>query len=161
MACGRVSQSSAILYIFFIFYLHYSTYKTIFSFADIPEAYKDMPKVDFYLENLHFADVPHFIAKPRVQNCTRNNRPCCSTRLCLIYSLLRLSRSGYINLNPGPTAASNNSFKCPICERAVAKTHRAVECDICLRWCHIKCGRVSPSEYDKLQLLDHFYWNCP
>ena len=47
-----------------------------------------------------------------------------------------------------------------ICERAVAKTHRAVECDICLRCWHIKCGRVSPSEYDKLQLLDHFYWNC-
>ena len=48
-----------------------------------------------------------------------------------------------------------------ICERAVAKTHCAVECDICRRCWHIKCGRVSPSEYDKLQLLDHFYWNCP
>ena len=56
---------------------------------------------------------------------------------------------------------SNNRTKCPVCERAVAKTHRAIECDICLRWCHIKCGRVSPSEYDKLQLLDYFYWNCP
>ena len=161
MACRRVSESSAILYIFFIFYLHYSTYKNIFSVVDIPEVYKDKPKLDFYLENLHIADIPHFIAKPCVQNFTRKNRPCCSTRFHLIYSSLRLSLSGDINLNPGPAAASNHSPKCPICERAVAKTHCAVECDICLRWCHIKCGRVSPSEYDKLQLLHHFYWNCP
>ena len=70
MACRRFSESSAILYIFFIFYLHYSTYKNIFSVVDIPEVYKDKPKLDFYLENLHIADIPHFIAKPRVQNCT-------------------------------------------------------------------------------------------
>ena len=158
MACGCVSQSSAIIYIYFIFYLHYSTYKNIFSIVDLPEA---KPKVDFYPENLHIAVIPHFIAKPRVQNCTPRNRPFCSNRSRLTYSLLRLSLSGDIHPNPGPAAASNNCPKCPICERAVAKTHRAIECDICLRWCHIKCGRVSPSEYDKLQLLDYFYWNCP
>ena len=123
MAFGRVSQSSAILYIFCIFYLHYSTYKNIFSIVDIPEVYKDKPKVDFHLENLHIADIPYFIAKPRVQNCTRKNRPCCSTRFRLIYSSLGLSLSGDINLNPGPAAASNLGPKCPICERAVAKTH--------------------------------------
>ena len=70
MACGCVSQRSAILYIFFILYLHYSTYKNIFSIVDLPEAYKDKPKVDFYPENLHIAVIPHFIAKPRAQNCT-------------------------------------------------------------------------------------------
>ena len=127
-------------------YLHYSTYKNIFSIVDLPEAYKDKSKVDFYPENLHIDNIPHFIAKPRVQNCTPRNRPFCSTRSRLTYSLLRLSLSGDIHPNPGPAAASNNSPKCPICERAVAKTHRAIECDTCLRWCHIKCGRVSPSE---------------
>ena len=114
MACGCVSQSSAILYVFFIFYLHYSTSKNIFSIVDLPEAYKDKPKVDFYPENLHIAVIPHFIAKPRVQNCTPRNRPFCSNRSRLTYSLLRLSLSGDIHPSPGPAAASNNSPKCPV-----------------------------------------------
>ena len=74
------SELRRVIYIYFYIYRHYSTYKNIFSIADLPEAYKDKPKVDFYHENLHIAVIPHFIAKPRVQNCTPRNRPFCSNR---------------------------------------------------------------------------------
>ena len=63
--------------------------------------------------------------------------------------------SGDIELNPGPTR-----HPCGVCSRSVAKTHRAVLCDICDLWQHIKCVNISPSDYEKLSTSDE-PWNCP
>ena len=41
-------------------------------------------------------------------------------------------------------------FPCGICEGAVAKTHRAVFCDVCTRWIHIKCNNISSTQYNSL-----------
>ncbi|XP_068714326.1 uncharacterized protein [Montipora foliosa] len=70
------------------------------------------------------------------------------------FHLTRIIRSGDISTNPGPD-------KCPVCNNTVAKNHRALSCDTCNQWCHIKCGKVKPREYKKLQLVDNFSWNCP
>ena len=70
------------------------------------------------------------------------------------FHLTRIIRSGDISTNPGPD-------KCPVCKNTVARNHRALSCDTCNQWCHIKCGKVKPSEYKKLQLVDNFSWNCP
>lgn len=43
-----------------------------------------------------------------------------------IYKLSLLILSGDIALNPGPA-----KFPCKVCSKAVAKTHRAVQCDEC------------------------------
>ena len=51
--------------------------------------------------------------------------------------------------------------KCPFCNRAVAVTHRAVECDCCSNWVHIKCGKVSPEQYEQYRELEEFNWLCP
>ena len=69
--------------------------------------------------------------------------------------------SGDICPNPGPSATANISAKCAVCARTVAKTHRAVNCDSCSRWCHIKCGCVSVNEYRRMQLEEEFPWICP
>jgi hypothetical protein len=53
-----------------------------------------------------------------------------------------------VNINPGPRRGSARvAFKhpCSICYRSVAKTHRAVLCDSCDLWSHIKCTSVSPT----------------
>ena len=52
---------------------------------------------------------------------------------------------GDIETNPGP-------IKCPckICNKPVARTHRALQCDECDQWVHIKCGDISPIEYENL-----------
>ena len=69
--------------------------------------------------------------------------------------------SGDICPNPGPSATAIISAKCAVCARTVAKTHRAVNCDSCSRWCHIKCGCVSVNEYRRMQLEEEFPWICP
>ena len=52
---------------------------------------------------------------------------------------MRLYRSGDIDLNPGPD-------KCSVCNKRIARNHRAVNCDNCSMWCHIKCASIKPSE---------------
>lgn len=48
-------------------------------------------------------------------------------------SVLLLER--YVAVNPGPTR-----FPCDVCNRPVAVNHRALQCDGCSVWTHIKCG---------------------
>lgn len=43
----------------------------------------------------------------------------------------------------------------------VARNHRALSCDKCEKWCHIRCGNVKPSDYKNLQCLTTFDWSCP
>ena len=50
----------------------------------------------------------------------------------------RLLSCGDISSNPGP-ALNCNKFS--VCRRSVAHNHRAIQCDLCLCWCHIKCGK--------------------
>lgn len=36
---------------------------------------------------------------------------------------------------------------CGYCNKAVAKNHRALQCDNCNFWFHIKCNNISPAKY--------------
>ena len=42
-------------------------------------------------------------------------------------------------------------FHCLVCNRAVAKNHRAVQCDLCDSWVHIACNNLNFYTYQKLQ----------
>lgn len=82
------------------------------------------------------------------------------------FSLTRIARSGDVAINTGPdiaTTATSESLKlkCPICRRTVANNYRALICDSCNRWVHIKCGQVSARRYVQLQQLKEFEWHCP
>ena len=39
-------------------------------------------------------------------------------------------------------------YPCGVCEKAVAKNHNALMCDICDKWVHIKCNCVSKDLYN-------------
>lgn len=67
---------------------------------------------------------------------------------------MRLYISGDIDVNPGPD-------ECSVCNKRVARNHRAVNCDNCNMWCHIKCASINPSEYKIYQNLSSFSWWCP
>ena len=41
-------------------------------------------------------------------------------------------------------------FPCSVCSRAVAKNHKAVKCDECDKWIHIKCNHIN-DEYKQTQ----------
>ena len=70
----------------------------------------------------------------------------------------RLLTSGNVSLNPGPII---NSSRCSVCMKKVARNHRALSCDQCELWCHMKCGQVKLSQYKHYQQKDYFNWNCP
>ena len=42
-------------------------------------------------------------------------------------------------------------FPCLVCNRAVAKNHRAVQYDLCDSWVHIACNNLNVYTYRKLQ----------
>ena len=49
---------------------------------------------------------------------------------------------------------------CSVCAKSVAKNNRAILCDSCQLWCHIRCGRVSLVEYNRLVSTTTFPWTC-
>lgn len=67
---------------------------------------------------------------------------------------MRLYTSGDIDTNPGPD-------DCSVCNKRIAQNHRAVNCDCCNMWCHIKCASIKPNEYKNYQYLSSFFWWCP
>ena len=42
-------------------------------------------------------------------------------------------------------------FPCKICNNPVAKNNKAVECDNCGLWVHIKCNKINTQTYKYLQ----------
>ena len=52
-------------------------------------------------------------------------------------------------------------WKCPVCKSVVAERHRAIICDGCYHWCHIKFCNVNVKTYEELSRIDNFSWYCP
>ena len=77
------------------------------------------------------------------------------------FNLTRLTTSGDINPNPGPSNNGNSAEQCSVCRRTIASNHRAITCDLCNHWCHIKCGGVSPREYQRMLTTINLCWTCP
>ena len=50
------------------------------------------------------------------------------------------------------------SFPCGICSNPVASNHRAIQCDICDRWIHIKCNSISAAQYNEMMLTQDLCW---
>ena len=69
--------------------------------------------------------------------------------------------AGDVNLHPGPRQSTsstssdgkktrNVAHPCVVCARGVTKASKAVECDMCFKWTHIKCSlTVSISKYNE------------
>ena len=69
-----------------------------------------------------------------------------------IYTLLMLC--GDICPNPGPVRNP-----CGQCCKPVARNHRAIYCDTCYKWIHMKCANLSPIQYSNLGKSDD-PWMC-
>ena len=67
--------------------------------------------------------------------------------------------AGDIETNPGPV-----KFPCGLCHRPVANNHRALECDTCNQWYHIRCAGVNPNEYNNFVKAEEqgktYPWEC-
>ena len=58
-----------------------------------------------------------------------------------------------------PTTIKNTKYPCKICSKSVHKNHRALQCDVCDFWVHIKCNKLYPGDYEKLKLSSE-PWYC-
>ena len=48
---------------------------------------------------------------------------------------------------------------CAVCKKAVGVRHKAIHCDICLKWVHIKCNRISNKTYELIK-NNNSNWYC-
>ena len=67
--------------------------------------------------------------------------------------------------DPSPNAL-NPRFPCGICSKNVGQHRKAIKCDLCGYWNHIKCEQIDDKTYDKLKKQDdstktnHFCKTC-
>ena len=81
---------------------------------------------------------------------------CGNDKQCTL-SLLVIVLSGDIELNPSPI-----KYPCITCQRPVASNQRALGCESCDSWVHIKCCGVTPSQYKAyLRGGSIDTWTCP
>ena len=50
--------------------------------------------------------------------------------------------------------------QCPICSKKVAKNHKAILCDLCNSFVHIKCNQLSADDYEKFKLHPNLDFTC-
>ena len=76
----------------------------------------------------------------------------CTTKICWVYGFL----TGITFTDPDIYMLVQ--FPCLKCNRAVAKNHKAVQCDICDKWVQIACNNFNTNTYKKLK--DKSPWYC-
>ena len=66
-----------------------------------------------------------------------------------------------LDLKPKKMPTRNLKFPCSICNSSVMKNQKAVQCDTCNLWAHIKCDGTSEATYNKmLENADNEPWQC-
>ena len=50
-------------------------------------------------------------------------------------------------------------FPCGICEKPVAKNHKATQCNKCKLWVQIKCNKINVQKYNLL-INNESTWYC-
>ena len=39
------------------------------------------------------------------------------------------------------------AYPCGVCSKSVAKNHKAILCDLCNKWIHLKCNNLGKTDY--------------
>jgi hypothetical protein len=73
--------------------------------------------------------------------------------MIVFVSLLLLC--GDVHPNPGPVA-----LPCGVCERPVGMNHRAMKCDECGIYVHIKCDGLNAKDYELFTKCRWLSWEC-
>ena len=57
---------------------------------------------------------------------------------------------------------NNLKWPCSICNKNVTTIMKAVRCDNCKKWCHIKCDGTSAEEYESMVINENHdvEWHC-
>lgn len=70
--------------------------------------------------------------------------------VCNFFLTLSLLYCGDIHPDPGPSVRTPRC-PCVVCGKGVVKKSKAIDCDLCQRWTHVRCsGSMSIHEYDNI-----------
>ena len=50
-----------------------------------------------------------------------------------------------------------NENECKVCKGEVGNKEKALSCDICMRWVHIDCGKITQASYGALKKINSAY----
>ena len=67
--------------------------------------------------------------------------------------------SGDDQLNPGPPTRTSK-YPCGVCSKNVNSSHKAMECEDCFTWYHIKCANMVDSMYQVHMHHNSCTWVC-
>ena len=76
-----------------------------------------------------------------------------SVGTCVMFYLL-IMQSGDVEINPGPA-----KYPCGICEKNVGWNAKAIQCDCCDVWFHVKCANIGPESFKVLNKTE-VTWIC-
>ena len=62
--------------------------------------------------------------------------------------------------DPPENESENFFLPCGTCSKRVGKRMRAVQCDLCNFWNHIKCDSIDPKYYEKLKIDPTIFHVC-
>ena len=66
----------------------------------------------------------------------------------------------HLQNNPEEIFECKNCNKCNICNKTVATNHYAIECNLCLKWVHIKCNKLDKKDYTSYQNNEEDQFYC-
>ena len=66
-----------------------------------------------------------------------------------------------IDMIKGNKQTSNTlQFPCSICYKTVLANQKAIQCDACSLWCHIKCDGTTLDSFKKIVENEQIIWHC-
>ena len=133
----------------FALFLHYKTKQTVDS----------GPEIDAIANGLKFSYIRSLISlneEAYARHSSRRDKSNMAPELCarnLLYGLLLLC--GDVLENPGP--AKN---LCGLCDKPVKRNQKAVECEECFKWYHVKCTSITAKSYENFGNDSKLVWIC-
>ena len=62
-----------------------------------------------------------------------------------------------IDLKTKPAPSANFKYPCSLCGKSVMSNQKAIQCDNCDLWAHIKCDGTTVEEYNRFMALSEVY----
>jgi hypothetical protein len=105
-------------------------------------------------------DIENFFSSLKVTSI-QNGRPITTTQTSTIDMknttkycfILYIMMSGDVHYNPGPIR-----YPCAKCKQPVKSNQKALQCDFCDHWTHLRCTTITVKEYHILAKCDDQYF---
>ncbi len=111
-----------------------------------------------YIDHIIVLDIIH---QKVINMYGKLKSPCKHTNMYL--SLMLILVANDVNLNPGPSACSENEstkYPCGTCDKTVGWSERGIVCDTCNQWYHANCQSMTTKSYEDHVGDSAIAWDC-